>query len=488
MAKAAAKTPPAVEEAAPRAKAVYLPERLRHDQIVADPDNARKDFDAGELASLAETLFSHGLKQPPRCLPGDAHGKHQLIMGERRWRAWGLLIEQGRWPADHAELVLIEDADELERLEAGLIENLQRQDLNHMEAGLGFELLATRCKRSNKEIAEALGRSPEYIQQHRRLAQLAEDDQARVREGRLSMHDALRVLSQPKEVTFDDLSPAEQLLLAEVIDHCRTSGDKRYYNADRAEVSYQAAEDKVLRKLIERRLLDFTEKDSSTKKAYVAPSYAVRNIADGPLKVLGPKDGKGAIALLRTLRIKASGYNPLAEDSPPMPAVQDTPYSTPWLNKPFELSQKAAAELAKDKADKIKERDRAKAEKAKRAAYCEEANTLSAEIEAAARPAVDDRLPDLFRRGKITLPVRVERNRIIDAKGETVGDANWRFGDHQEAICLAMALAINAATGWGRTADPEAPAADPDADISPALKRLAGIPADAASSAENIDA
>jgi ParB/RepB/Spo0J family partition protein len=224
---------------------------LRHDEIEPDPDNARKAFP--DIEGLAETLLSHGLKQPPVVwLRPD--GRHQLIMGERRWRAWGLLIERGAWEAVRTEPCRLETADDRERMEAGLIENLQRVDLNHMELAEGFEQLGARFHLSNKVIAARVGRTVEYVQQHRRLTQLEPDDRVRVRDGKMAMHDALRVVAKP---TPKSLGPRLTLMLAEVVAAIAANPAKgENYYGGRTEVQSNAGDDTLLQELLKRQVLN----------------------------------------------------------------------------------------------------------------------------------------------------------------------------------------------------------------------------------------
>ena len=120
------------------------------------------------------------------------------IMGERRWRAWGLLIAAGKRGGDHLEPCLIGSADPLERREAALVENAARVDLNHMEYAKAFERLAAQFGRSNRQIADTVGRTQRFVQQHRQLVELDERDQAQVAAGALPLHTALQMLRVPK--------------------------------------------------------------------------------------------------------------------------------------------------------------------------------------------------------------------------------------------------------------------------------------------------
>src|SRR5262245_17771332 len=90
---------------------------VRVDDLVANPDQPRRRFDAEALATLAESIRRHGLLQP-LVVRRIEHG-YELIAGERRLRAARL--------AGLAEVpVTVREADPPERLELALIENLQR--------------------------------------------------------------------------------------------------------------------------------------------------------------------------------------------------------------------------------------------------------------------------------------------------------------------------------------------------------------------------
>jgi ParB/RepB/Spo0J family partition protein len=193
-------------EASAKAEAGYA--NLRWDQIVPDPANARDSFDRAELEGLADSIFEHGLQSKPQVRQPDASGQYQLLFGERRWRAWDLLILDGRWSADHTErLQVVAVTDEARAIEAGLIENEQRVDLNHIQRGRGYDRLAD-LGRSNEEIAALAGRSVTYVQQHRRLLRLDDDTQRWVASGQLTLHDALKLIP-----TVKTPEPAAELAL-----------------------------------------------------------------------------------------------------------------------------------------------------------------------------------------------------------------------------------------------------------------------------------
>lgn len=139
---------------------------LRHDQISPDPENARTSsgLSTSSIFEMADSLADQGMLQSPAVRP-DADGSgYVLVMGERRWRGWGLLIEQGRWTADKTILCRLDEGDDLARLEAGLVENLQRSDLNNLEAAEGFLTLSIRHKRTAQQIAKTVGWNERTVQ------------------------------------------------------------------------------------------------------------------------------------------------------------------------------------------------------------------------------------------------------------------------------------------------------------------------------------
>lgn len=129
----------------------------------------RKRIDDEALQVLAESITSTGLLQPVvvRDL-GDGH--FELIAGERRWRAAGI--------AGLDELpAVVRDADERQRLEAGLVENLVRQDLDPIETAQALAALVEDFGQSQADVARGVGRSRSSVANLIRLLELPEDVQ-----------------------------------------------------------------------------------------------------------------------------------------------------------------------------------------------------------------------------------------------------------------------------------------------------------------------
>ena len=149
----------------------------------------RKRFDPESLADLAESIRVHGVIQPltVRRLPS---GYYQIIAGERRWRAAksaGL---------DQVPAVIIE-ADDRKVMELGLIENLQREDLNPVEEAQGYQVLMQDYGLTQEQVAQRMGKSRPAITNMLRLLALPEEVLALVEEEQLSAGHARAILAAP---------------------------------------------------------------------------------------------------------------------------------------------------------------------------------------------------------------------------------------------------------------------------------------------------
>ena len=157
--------------------------------IRPNPDQPRSHFAEAELEELAASIRNKGLLQPILVRPSPgAPGEYQIVAGERRWRA-----------AQRAGLqsapVLVRELSDLETLEAALIENLQRADLNPLEEAAAYETLMTTGGLTQEQVAEAVGKSRSHVANTLRLLQLPKAVQAMVRGGRLSAGHARAALA-----------------------------------------------------------------------------------------------------------------------------------------------------------------------------------------------------------------------------------------------------------------------------------------------------
>jgi len=145
--------------------------------IRPNPNQPRMHFDAAELATLTASIREHGVLQP--ILVTETIDGYQLVAGERRVRA---AAEAGldRIPA------IVRHLDERSQLEFALIENLQREDLDPIEAAHGFRQLVNVFGFTHEEIAARVGRARSTVANTLRLLDLAEVVQTAIGEGRVS--------------------------------------------------------------------------------------------------------------------------------------------------------------------------------------------------------------------------------------------------------------------------------------------------------------
>jgi len=167
---------PEVEKTAATTGAVEKPIEL----LVRNPDQPRRVFAESDIDDLAASIREKGVLLPllVRVAPNQP-GHFQIIAGERRWRA-------AQKAGLHAVPVIVREMDDLEVLEVGIIENVQRADLNAIEEARGYKVLMDRFGRTQEALAQVVGKSRPHIANMLRLLGLPEVVQDHVLQGRLS--------------------------------------------------------------------------------------------------------------------------------------------------------------------------------------------------------------------------------------------------------------------------------------------------------------
>ncbi len=152
--------------------------RIPIDRIGRNPRQPRDTFDDGRLAELAASIRTHGILQPVVVRVG-VDGRYQLIAGERRLRA-ALLAGLVEIPA------VVRDSADGEQLELALVENLQRADLNSIEAANAFRVLIDRFGMTHQDVADRVGKSRVAVTNSLRLLDLAPETRQAISDGRIS--------------------------------------------------------------------------------------------------------------------------------------------------------------------------------------------------------------------------------------------------------------------------------------------------------------
>lgn len=135
------------------------------EDIQPNPRQPRLDFDEPGLKSLAESITEHGILQPLIVAHTSSGEGYLLIAGERRLQA-ARIAGLGSVP------VIIRQVEEQQRLEWALVENLQRTDLNPLEAAEGYRQLAEDFDLSHEQIAARIGKSRTAVTNTLRLLKL----------------------------------------------------------------------------------------------------------------------------------------------------------------------------------------------------------------------------------------------------------------------------------------------------------------------------
>lgn len=151
-----------------------------------NPDQPRVAVTEEGLEELAASIRTYGILQPLIVTP---HGEtFQIIAGERRFQA-------ARRAGLQMVPVIIREAGEQERLELGLVENLQRLNLNALEEAEAYQRLADEFSLTQEKIAQRVGKSRSYVANTMRLRGLPQDAKEAIRKGLISEGHAKVLLS-----------------------------------------------------------------------------------------------------------------------------------------------------------------------------------------------------------------------------------------------------------------------------------------------------
>ena len=163
--------------------------KINISQIIPNPSQPRKNFIENELKELSLSIKNQGLIQPIIVRPVD-DGQYQIIAGERRWRASQLA-------GLHEIECIIRDVEDVNVLEAALIENIQREDLNVIEEAYAYKGLIELKNITNENLAKKIGKSSSHVSNILRLLELDDEIKNFVISGKLSMGHARALIGVP---------------------------------------------------------------------------------------------------------------------------------------------------------------------------------------------------------------------------------------------------------------------------------------------------
>ena len=175
------------------------------DQIEANPNQPRREFDDGSLQELANSLRQIGIIQPIT-LRQTGTDRYQIVAGERRWRA-ARMAGIAHIPA------YIRTIDDEQVMEMALVENIQREDLNAIEIALAYAHLLESDGMTQEKVSERVGKSRVAVANYLRLLKLPAQVQMALQKRTIDMGHARALLALD--------SPSQQL---EVFEELQKNG------------------------------------------------------------------------------------------------------------------------------------------------------------------------------------------------------------------------------------------------------------------------
>ncbi len=147
--------------------------------LIRNKYQPRKKFDETSLNELSESIKSRGIIQPIIVRDSNGNSKYEIIAGERRWLA-------AQKAGLHEVPIVVIEADDKKALEFGIVENVQRHDLNAIEEAEGYKRLIDEFSYDQEQVAKFIGKSRSHITNSLRLLSLPYEVIEFVKENKIS--------------------------------------------------------------------------------------------------------------------------------------------------------------------------------------------------------------------------------------------------------------------------------------------------------------
>ena len=147
--------------------------------LIRNKYQPRKKFDETSLSELTDSIKSRGIIQPIIVRSSNENGKYEIIAGERRWLA-------AQKAGLHKVPIVVIEADDKKALEFGIVENVQRHDLNAIEEAEGYKRLIDEFSYDQEQVAKFIGKSRSHITNSLRLLSLPNEVVNFVKENKIS--------------------------------------------------------------------------------------------------------------------------------------------------------------------------------------------------------------------------------------------------------------------------------------------------------------
>ena len=159
-------------------KTVSKNNKISVSDLIRNRYQPRKTFDEESLEELTNSIKSRGIIQPIIVRPSSG-SKYEIIAGERRWLA-------AQRAGLHEVPVVVVDADDKKALEFGIVENVQRHDLNSIEEAEGYKRLIDEFSYDQEQVAKFIGKSRSHITNSLRLLTLSNYITDLIKTGKIS--------------------------------------------------------------------------------------------------------------------------------------------------------------------------------------------------------------------------------------------------------------------------------------------------------------
>ena len=209
-------------------------------KIISNPHQPRKDFNEERLKELAESIKKNGIIQP--ILVTKRGDQLEIIAGERRLKA-AKLVGLSKVP------VIIREADEQQKLELAIIENIQRYDLNPIEEANSYLKLSQEFGLNQEEVAQKVGKSRSAVANRLRLLQLPAEIQKALIEEKITEGHAKAILavSDPeKQRALFEMIIKDKLTVRQVEGKTREISVRKHKRLINVDPEIKAVEDKLV--------------------------------------------------------------------------------------------------------------------------------------------------------------------------------------------------------------------------------------------------
>lgn len=192
-------------------------------QLERNPEQPRRNFDGALIRELSDSIRQKGILQPILVRPLKKTERNkpvfQIVAGERRWQA-AMLAELETLP------VFVREITDQEALEIGVIENVQRAELNPMEEAMAYKALINQFGRTQEDVAEAVGKSRSYVANMMRLLTLPEKVQDYLAYGEITTGHARAIIAAPDPTEMANVIVANELSVRDAEDWARKLKNK----------------------------------------------------------------------------------------------------------------------------------------------------------------------------------------------------------------------------------------------------------------------